>query len=89
MANLFKVHFKIGDAFFLRSCDNIGDLIGAFYCSFNTKKWHFYFVEKEQDTLSAEVSKYEAERSNITGKMDSLKKQLYAKFGDQIHLERE
>ena len=39
--------------------------------------------------LSDEVAKYERERKNITDEMDHLKTQLYAKFGDQIHLERE
>ena len=39
--------------------------------------------------LSDEVSKYETERKTISDEMDHLKTQLYAKFGDQIHLERE
>merc|ERR1711937_881209 len=63
---------EIGEDFFLRTCDNIGDLI-----------------DREQKMLSDEVSKYESERKTISDEMDHLKTQLYAKFGDQIHLERE
>ena len=49
----------------------------------------YIIIEREQNTLSQEVKKYNVDKKNITDQMDGLKRQLYAKFGDQIHLERE
>ncbi|CAG5095077.1 Oidioi.mRNA.OKI2018_I69.XSR.g14021.t1.cds [Oikopleura dioica] len=66
------VHFKIGECFFLQTCENMGDLIVA-----------------EQENLKAELAKHELNKKTIVDEMNGLKKQLYAKFGDQIHLERE
>ena len=43
----------------------------------------------EQENLKAELNKYELQKKSIVDDMNGLKKALYAKFGDQIHLERE
>ena len=47
------------------------------------------FLETEKKKLESELSKYEAEKKSTESEMNKLKVSLYAKFGDQIHLERE
>merc|ERR1711990_32360 len=46
-------------------------------------------IESEKSRLESELSKQESEKSEIESEMKKLKVSLYAKFGDQIHLERE
>ena len=48
-----------------------------------------FFLETEKKKLESELSKYEAEKKSTESEMNKLKVSLYAKFGDQIHLERE
>ena len=55
--------------------------------AFDRKKIHF--LETEKKKLESELSKYEAEKKSTESEMNKLKVSLYAKFGDQIHLERE
>jgi len=50
---------------------------------------NFHFLETEKKKLESELSKYEAEKKSTESEMNKLKVSLYAKFGDQIHLERE
>merc|ERR1711990_118587 len=66
------VYFRIGESFFLQTCDSVGDLI-----------------ETEKSKLQSELDKFKADKKSIESDMDKLKVSLYAKFGDQIHLERE
>jgi len=46
-------------------------------------------IETEKKKLESELSKYEVEKKSTESEMNKLKVSLYAKFGDQIHLERE
>merc|ERR1712212_1145234 len=46
-------------------------------------------IEGEKKKLESELSKYESEKKSTESEMNKLKVSLYAKFGDQIHLERE
>ncbi len=45
------------------------------------------YVEKEKKNATAELKEMEQRLAEITGKMDELKVQLYAKFKDSINLE--
>ena len=77
----------------LQTCEDIGDMIGKFrFISIIFHKDTFeqkYFLETEKKKLESELSKYEAEKKSTESEMNKLKVSLYAKFGDQIHLERE
>jgi len=66
------VWFRIGESFFLQTCDSIGD-----------------HIEQEKVRLQTELDRFTSEKKTIEDEMDKLKVSLYAKFGDQIHLERE
>ena len=50
---------------------------------------NFAIQETEQSKLHSELDKFKADKKSIESDMDKLKVSLYAKFGDQIHLERE
>ena len=65
----------------------MGDLIGNQQSSAHLI--YPFFTVAEQENLKAELAKHELNKKSIVDEMNVLKKQLYAKFGDQIHLERE
>ena len=71
----------------LQTCEDIGDMIGKFYYIQTIRLEPF--LETEKKKLESELSKYEAEKKSTESEMNKLKVSLYAKFGDQIHLERE
>ena len=76
----------------LQTCDDIGDMIGKFHYSQCIRPEilkNIFFLETEKKKLESELSKYEAEKKSTESEMNKLKVSLYAKFGDQIHLERE
>lgn len=45
-------------------------------------------VEKDKDLVEARVGELDSRISDISGQMEGLKKELYAKFGSAINLER-
>ena len=45
--------------------------------------------DAEKNKLQSELDGYKNQKKSIESDMDKLKVSLYAKFGDQIHLERE
>ena len=45
--------------------------------------------DAERNKLQSELDGYKNQKKSIESDMDKLKVSLYAKFGDQIHLERE
>lgn len=73
----------------LQTCDDIGDMIGKFHYIQGIRPEISIFLETEKKKLESELSKYEAEKKSTESEMNKLKVSLYAKFGDQIHLERE
>ena len=87
---IYLVYFRIGECFMLQTCDDIGDMIGEFHLGYLTGNFETkIFLETEKKKLESELSKYEAEKKSTESEMNKLKVGLYAKFGDQIHLERE
>lgn len=45
-------------------------------------------IEKENETLESKISSLEGEIDSIDEQLSTLKTQLYAKFGNNINLER-
>ena len=52
-------------------------------------RYSTFISENEKSKLQAELDKFKADKSETESQMEKLKVSLYAKFGDQIHLERE